>query len=58
MVGKTELFPGDEKRLYLKAATSYVARLASNWAGAATLSAAFDYRRALKGEWERVVVSA
>lgn len=49
---------GDEKRLYLKAATSYVVRLTNNGAGAATLSAAFDYRRALKGEWERVVVSA
>lgn len=49
---------GDEKRLYLKAATSYVVRLTNNGAGAATLSTAFDYRRALKGEWERVVVSA
>lgn len=49
---------GDEKRLYLKAATSYVVRLTNNGTGAATVSAAFDYRRALKGEWERLVVSA
>lgn len=50
--------PGDERRIYLKASTSYVVRLTNNGASAATLAASFDYRRALKGEWEKVVVSA
>lgn len=49
---------GDDRRLYLKANTSYVVRLTNNGQSSATMGATFDYRGALKGEWERVVVSA
>lgn len=49
---------GDEKRIYLKAQKNYIVKLTNLGGNSASLSAAFDYRRALKGEWERVVVSA
>lgn len=49
---------GDERRIYLKEATSYIIRLTNNGSGSASISASFDYRKALKGNWEKVVPSA
>lgn len=50
--------PGDDSRLYLKANTSYVVRYTNGGTNAATISNGFDFRKALKGNWEGLLVSA
>lgn len=50
--------PGDDNRLFLKANTSYVVRYANGGANAATIANSFDFRKALKGNWEGLLVSA
>lgn len=49
---------GDESRLYLKPNTSYVVRYTNLGAGVAVIGNAFDFRKALKGNWDGVLVSA
>lgn len=49
---------GDERRIYLEANTSYVIRFTNTGSGAADIGASLDYRKALKGNWEKVVPSA
>lgn len=49
---------GDERRIYLKEGTSYVIRMTNGGSGAAVIGTSFDYRKALKGNWEKVVPSA
>lgn len=48
---------GDDSRLYLKANTSYVVRYTNAGTAAADISNAFDYRSALRGQWEKVLSS-
>lgn len=50
--------PGDDSRLYLKANTSYVVRYTNGGTNPATISNGFDYRKALKGNWDGVLVNA
>jgi len=50
--------PGDDSRIYLKANTSYVVRYINGGTNAATISNGFDYRKALKGNWDGLLVSA
>lgn len=50
--------PGDDSRLYLKPATSYVVRYTNLGAGVATIGNSFDFRKVLKGNWEGLLVSA
>lgn len=50
--------PGDDSRLYLKANTSYVVRYTNGDTNAATIANSFDFRKALKGNWDSLLVSA
>jgi len=49
---------GDDSRLYLKPSTSYVVRYTNLGANPATISNAFDFRKALKGNWDALLPSA
>jgi len=49
---------GDDSRLYLKPSTSYVVRYTNTGTNAATISNAFDFRKALKGGWDGQLASA
>lgn len=48
----------DDSRLYLKPNTSYVVRYTNQGAAAATIGNSFDFRKALKANWDGVLVSA
>lgn len=50
--------PGDDSRLYLKANTNYVVRYTNGGTNTATIANGFDYRKALKGNWDGLLVSA
>ncbi|MGL4315328.1 MAG: hypothetical protein ACRCTL_01740 [Pseudomonas sp.] len=50
--------PGDESRIYLKANTSYVMRYTNGGTGVATIGNSIDFRKALKGPWDRAIESA
>lgn len=49
---------GDDSRLYLKPNTQYIVRYTNTGTAAADISNAFDYRKALRGNWERIIGSA
>lgn len=49
---------GDESRIYLKANTSYVIRYTNGGAGAASIGNSIDFRKVLKGPWDRAIESA
>lgn len=49
---------GDESRIYLKANTSYVLRYTNGGAGAASIGNSIDFRKVLKGPWDRAIESA
>lgn len=48
---------GGESRIYLKANTSYVVRYTNGGAGSAEIISSFDFRKVLKGAWERAIES-
>lgn len=48
---------GDDSRLYLEAGKNYVVRYTNGGATTATISNAFDFRKAFVGLWERVIGS-
>lgn len=50
--------PGEDNRLYLKPATSYVVRYTNTGTNSATISNAFDFRKSLKGGWDGLLASA
>lgn len=50
--------PGDDSKIYLKANTSYVVRYTNGGTNPATIGNGFDYRKALKGNWDGLLVSA
>lgn len=50
--------PGDASRVYLKPNASYVVRYTNDGASAATITNAFDFRKALKGNWDGLLASA
>lgn len=48
---------GDDSRIYLKANTSYVVRYTNTGSGNAEIGNSFDYRKVLKGPWDRIIES-